>query len=192
MASQNGHQPIDITNPFEIWRTFRDVNIEAWAQGTAAIVNTEAFSQTLGLYLDHYLVFAAPFQEAFEKYQDAALARFNLPSRTALISLAQRMTNMEMRLDDMEARIDQIVSMLTTAVPSTVPLPVQPDQPHSRNGRTAEATSVAAWETRLQTLDEKTGQLLRLLETLQMNPPAFPHADHTAENNTESSPLLTD
>jgi hypothetical protein len=158
MASQDGYQSIDITNPFEIWRTWRDVQIDVLAQGTAGIVNTAAYAQALGLYLDSYLTVAAPLQQALEKYQEVALARLNMPSRTGMISLAQRMTSIEFRLDDLDARLDQLLLRL--------PVPVAARGSQSGNGRQGVATATEELTARLQTLDERTERVVHLLEAL--------------------------
>jgi hypothetical protein len=158
MASQDGYQPIDITNPFEIRRTWRDVQIDVLAQGTAGIVNTAAYAQALGLYLDSYLTVAAPLQQALEKYQEVVPARLNMPSRTGMISLAQRMTSIEFRLDDLDARLDQLLPLL--------PVPAAARGPQSGNGRQVAATAVEELAARLQTLDERTERVVGLLEAL--------------------------
>ncbi len=54
MSPKNGRQEHSVTimSPIRFWRSFRDVKLEVWAQGTANIVNTDAFSQPLGLHLE--------------------------------------------------------------------------------------------------------------------------------------------
>ncbi|MFP4437289.1 MAG: hypothetical protein ACLFVO_08570 [Chloroflexaceae bacterium] len=158
MASQDGYQPIDITNPFEIWRTWRDVQIDVLARGTAGIVNTAAYAQALGLYLDSYLTVAVPLQQILEKYQKVALSRLNMPARTDIISVAQRMTSIEFRLDDLDARLDQLLPLLQ--------MPVAARGPQSGNGRQIAATAAEELAARLQMLDERTERVVGLLEAL--------------------------
>jgi len=99
----------DPTDPIGTWRTIRDANLDAWAKGMATLVNTEAFSKALGLQLDTMLAASAPMQKAASQYMEAYLAQANLPSRAEVVSLAQRMTNIEMRLDDMDAQMHEIL-----------------------------------------------------------------------------------
>lgn len=40
------------------------------------------------------------------------LEQLSMPSRADFISLADRVTNIEMRLDDMDAKLDQIVNVI--------------------------------------------------------------------------------
>lgn len=171
MSPKNDHQKHSIMmTPISLWRSFRDVNVEAWAQGTANIVNTDAFSQILGLYLDSYLALYAPFQKVLHQYQETSLAQLNLPSRTELTALAQRMTHIELRLDDLDARIDHVLHTLRAQAPVIVEMLEEQMEQGTVNGQPASPGTPQELETRLQTLDEKTETLLRLLETLHATP----------------------
>ncbi len=147
MASQDGYQPIDIINPFEIRRTWRDIQIDVLTPGTVGIVNSGAFAQTLDLYLDldSYLTFATPFQQVLEKHQEIMPARLNMPSRTGVRSLAQRMTDVAFRLDAGATRLDELFPVCC---------------PHSGNRRHAAAPDTGELAARLQALDERTGQVI--------------------------------
>ena len=112
----------DSTDPVGAWRTIRDANLDAWAKGMATMVNTESFSKALGIQLDTMLAASAPMQKMVSQYMESYLAQASMPSRAEVISLAQRMTNIEMRLDDMDARLDDIlfaVRALATVQEST-------------------------------------------------------------------------
>jgi len=110
--SSNQNEGFDFTDPVGTWRTIRDANLDAWAKGMATLVNTETFSKALGLQLDTMLAASAPVQKTMNQYMEAYLGQANLPSRAEVISLARRMTNIEMRLDDMDARLDEILFAL--------------------------------------------------------------------------------
>jgi polyhydroxyalkanoate synthesis regulator phasin len=43
---------------------------------------------------------------------EQSLQQMSLPTRSDMLSLAQRMTSMEMRLDDMEAKLDEVLDLL--------------------------------------------------------------------------------
>ncbi len=118
--TNNQNEGFDFTDPVGTWRTFRDANLDAWAKGMATMVNTETFSKALGIQLDTMLAASAPMQKAMNQYMEAYLKQANLPSRSEVVSLAQRMTNIEMRLDDMDARLDEILAALRAlATPAT-------------------------------------------------------------------------
>jgi len=113
----------DPTDPVGTWRTIRDANLDAWAKGMATMVNTETFSKALGAQLDTMLAASAPMQKMVSQYMEAYLAQANMPSRAEVISLAQRMTNIEMRLDDMDARLDDIFHAIRATPAPAAPVP---------------------------------------------------------------------
>jgi len=99
-ASKN-NKPFD---PMEPWRPMRDAYLDAWAK------TMEAYSQATGTMLDTYLTVSAPFREAVEKAMLKTLEQLAMPTRNDIISIAERMTNIEMRLDDLDAKIDVLLA----------------------------------------------------------------------------------
>lgn len=100
------------TDPFAQWRGVRDTYMEAWAKAMAEGVNTDAYAKASGAFLDAYLTASTPFHEALEKAMLEALKQLAMPSRSDIVSLAERMTNVEMRLDDLDAKLNQIAAGL--------------------------------------------------------------------------------
>lgn len=47
-----------------------------------------------------------------------ALQQLNMPSHADFVSLAERLTNVEMKLDDMDAKLDEVVSFLRKSPPA--------------------------------------------------------------------------
>jgi hypothetical protein len=120
--TNNRNDGFDPTDPVGAWRTIRDANLDAWAKGMATMVNTESFAKALGLQLDTMLTASAPMQAVVSQYMETYLAQASMPSRAEVISLAQRMTNIEMRLDDMDARLDDILfAVRGLATPAAAP-----------------------------------------------------------------------
>ena len=62
------------------------------------VVNTEQYSQAQGAMLDAYLTASIPFNDMLKKAMTQALQQANMPSRTDVIGLAERLTQVEMRL----------------------------------------------------------------------------------------------
>jgi polyhydroxyalkanoic acid synthase PhaR subunit len=96
-------------DPFEAWREVRDAGMNAWAKAMVETVNTEDYAKATGTLLDTCLSASAPFREALEKTMPQALQQLSMPSREDIVSLAERLTNIEMRLDDMDAKLDRLV-----------------------------------------------------------------------------------
>jgi hypothetical protein len=103
-------------DPVNAFREMRDNYLDAWAKAMVETVNTDAYAKATGMMLDTALTAAAPFREAMEKVMPQTLQQLNLPSRTDFISLAERVTHIEMKLDDMEAALDRIEKLLAKPV----------------------------------------------------------------------------
>jgi polyhydroxyalkanoic acid synthase PhaR subunit len=108
MADEANKKPFD---PMEPWRGMRDAYLDVWSKSMVDMVNTEAYAQAAGAMLDTYLTASAPFREALEKAMLKTLEQLAMPSRADIVSLAERMTNIEMRLDDMDAKLDDILKV---------------------------------------------------------------------------------
>jgi hypothetical protein len=110
--SQNATGGFDPNDPFGTWRTIRDANLDAWAKGMTSMVNTEVFAKAIGLQLDSLLAASAPIQNMVNQYTETYLAQMNMPSRGEVVSLAARLTNIELRLDDMQAQLDDVLAAI--------------------------------------------------------------------------------
>jgi polyhydroxyalkanoic acid synthase PhaR subunit len=106
-------------DPMEPWRGMRDAYLEVWAKTMVETVNSEAYSQATGAMLDTYLTMSAPFREVVEKTMVKTLEQLAMPTRNDVISIAERITNLEMRLDDLDAKIDTVLARVSqTAKPA--------------------------------------------------------------------------
>lgn len=112
----------NMLDPMAPWRSMRDAGMEAWSKAMIDMVNTEEFAQSLGAYLDAYLAVSAPLRKQMETTMTQVLAQLNMPSRTDVTGLAERLTNIEMRLDDMEAKLDEVQHTLSRNRESSQPL----------------------------------------------------------------------
>jgi hypothetical protein len=116
-------QSNDTVNPFDptgVFKGLRDSGMDAWSKMMIQFVNTEAYAQATGTMLDAWLTTSAPFRKAVEKATTQVLVNLNMPTRTDVIGLAERLTHIEMRLDDLEAR-------LAEARPGAGPAPGGPE-----------------------------------------------------------------
>jgi hypothetical protein len=113
---QETPNPLD---PFDTWTAMRDASLKSWTAMRDAnleslskmlidLVNSEAYSKATSQWLDAYLTISQPFQRVIETTMTQVLTRLNMPLRTDVISLAERLTNVEMRLDDLDSKLDDI------------------------------------------------------------------------------------
>ncbi len=128
--AQNG-KPFD---PMDPWRGMRDAYLDVWAKSMVEAVNSEAYAQASGAILDSYLTTSSPFREAVEKTMLKVLEQMSMPSRADVVSLAERMTNVEMRLDDMDAKLDRILQQVVQPAQSK---PASTPRRRSRPARVA-------------------------------------------------------
>ena len=100
-------------DPMEPWRGMRDAYLDTWSKSMVEMVNTEAYAQATGAMLDTYLTVSTPFREAVEKAMLKTLEQLAMPSRADIVSIAERMTHIEMRLDDIDAKLDEMHKVIT-------------------------------------------------------------------------------
>jgi hypothetical protein len=82
--------------------------LDSWAKSMTDAVNTSQYAEATGRMLDSYLTVSAPLRKVMEQTMAQVLAQMSLPSRAEVVSIAERMTHIEMRLDDLDARLDVI------------------------------------------------------------------------------------
>ena len=104
--SQNQPNPFD---PFGTFTGARDAWMDTWSKAMLDMVNSDAYSQAQAQVLDNYLTMSAPFRQALERSMTQTLTALNMPTRGDITSLAERLTNIELRLDDLDAKIDQLL-----------------------------------------------------------------------------------
>ena len=95
-------------DPFSAMRGMRETYMDAWSKMMIDMVNSPAYADAQARLLDTYLSVSAPFQEALQKAMSQTLAQLNMPARTDITNLAERLTNIEFRLDDLDAKIDAL------------------------------------------------------------------------------------
>ena len=135
--TQNGKR----FDPMEPWRGVRDVYMDAWAKTMVDMVNSEAYAQASGAMLDTYLTVSTPFRDAIEKAMLKTLEQLAMPSRADIVSIAERMTNIEMRLDDMDAKLDNIQRLIAQPGASPPKEPGRGPQQKKKAAKTKQAKS---------------------------------------------------
>ena len=104
--------PMNPFDPFGTLRTARDAYMDTWSKTMIELVNSEGYAQATSRMLDSYLTMSTPVRKLLESSMAQVLTQLNMPTRADVISLAERMTNIEMRLDDLDARFDQLERLL--------------------------------------------------------------------------------
>ena len=99
-------------DPFAPWRPFQKAWLDSWAKAMSETVSSEEFAKSMGQYLDDYLQASAPVRRQIEEGMAKYLEQMNMPTRSEVISLAERLTHLEMRVDDLDAKLDQALDLL--------------------------------------------------------------------------------
>jgi len=86
-------------------------------------VNTDAYAKATGMLLDTYLSASSPFREAVEKSMLQTLQQLSMPSRADFVSLAERITHIELKLDDLDAGLDRIEKLLAKPIAARTATP---------------------------------------------------------------------
>ena len=106
--------------------------LEAMAKTFAEVMGTEAFAGMLGRYMEQSLVWQQRMAKQAEPQLDAMLRAFNMPSRSQIDRMFERVIGLEERIDDLEDENRKLRAQLQAA-------PRQPAAPRSRS-RVAETT----------------------------------------------------
>jgi hypothetical protein len=110
-------------DPMGAFREMRDNYLDAWAKSMVETVNTDAYAKATGMLLDTYLSASSPFREAVEKSMLQTLQQLSMPSRADFVSLAERITHIELKLDDLDAGLDRIEKLLAKPIAARTATP---------------------------------------------------------------------
>src|SRR5258708_24822511 len=96
------------------WNTMRNAGPNTWSKLMIYLVNSEAYSQATGQWLDSYLTLSQPFRHVLDTTMTQVLGGLNMPLRTSVTNVAERLTHVEMPLDDLDSKLDDIQRALQT------------------------------------------------------------------------------
>ncbi len=142
--SQAPTEGMGLLDPFGFWKTARDSNLEAWSKFMIDLVNSDEYAQATGLALEQALATSQPVRDATEKTMTQTLSLLNMPSRAEVISLAERLVNVEMLLDDMDAKLSTMQKSLQETIKEAV-----------REAIAAQDSKLKNLATQLEALDAK-------------------------------------
>jgi hypothetical protein len=101
------NEPYNPFDPTGMYKQMRDATMDSWSKMMVQFVNTEEYAKATGTILDAWLTSSVPFRKMLEMVMTQTLTNLNMPSRADFISLAERLTHIEMRLDDLEAKLEE-------------------------------------------------------------------------------------
>jgi uncharacterized protein Yka (UPF0111/DUF47 family) len=110
MMAENEEQPQG--DPFAQMVQFYDDWTKTWAGTASEMVSNKNFADSIAQQLESSLSTTQMVRRQMGEIMEQSLQQMSLPTRKQVLSIAERMTNIEMRLDDMEAKLDAALDLL--------------------------------------------------------------------------------
>ena len=106
--------------------------LESMARTFAETMGSDAFSSMLGKSLEQSLTLQQRFSKEMKPHLDDALQTFNIPSRSQMDRLFERVIGLEERLDDLEQNTRKIMKLLSNLKVNSVARPKRGTTPASK------------------------------------------------------------
>jgi len=97
-------------DPFEMWRNWLTESERQWNSFLNQAMSTDEFSQSMGRFMDVYLNMQKNMNEAMGR----ALSAINVPTRTDILTLGDRLSGIEDTLSEIQASLRQVAASSTT------------------------------------------------------------------------------
>ncbi len=99
-------------DPFGQMIQFYDAMSKSWAKAMSDAVSSESFARSMGEQVEGSLEVASLMRQQMADVMEKYLEGMNMPTRKDVITVAERLTRIEMVLDDLDAKFDQVLDML--------------------------------------------------------------------------------
>ncbi len=106
-------------DPLAMWRDWVGNSERQWNSFLNDMMSTDEFSKSMGRFMDLYLNMQKQLNESMGRYLNV----LNLPTRSDVFSLGDRLSMIEERLAGIDARLAAIVPAGRAAAASTAPSP---------------------------------------------------------------------
>ncbi len=110
-------------DPLEMWRNWLSESERQWNGFLNQAMATDEFSQTMGKFMDVYLNMQKSMSEAMGRY----LTAINLPTRTDVLAVGDRISALEERIAGLEAAVAKASSATAESpAPASAPAKTRP------------------------------------------------------------------
>ena len=111
-----GTPPANASEMASQGKAMLDQWIGAWDRLLADTMQTDAFAQAMGKYLDQWLNAQGPVKKAAAEQTENTLQALGVPSRNQVIGIARQLMDLDDRIEDIEhniaalrAQLDQVL-----------------------------------------------------------------------------------
>lgn len=101
-----------LLDPFTQMFQFYDSFQKAWSGIMSETVSSKGFAESMGQQLESSLDSMTLFRRQFGDIMEKYLQQMSLPTRKEVISIAKRLTQLEMAIDDLNAKMDDALDVL--------------------------------------------------------------------------------
>jgi len=112
MSEQQPEKPK--ADPLSQMVQFYDDWTKTWSGTMSQMVSNKSFADTMAQQMEGSLSAATLMRRQLGELMEQTLQQMSLPTRKEIVSLAERMTSIEMRLDDLHAKLDEALDLLKT------------------------------------------------------------------------------
>ena len=99
-------------DPFSQMLQFYDDWTRTWSGAASEMTSSKNFADSMAQQLESSLSAAQLMRRQMGELMEQSMQQMSLPTRKEILSIAERMTNIEIRLDDMEAKVDEVLDLL--------------------------------------------------------------------------------
>ena len=99
-------------DPFSQMLQFYDDWTKTWSGAASEMASNKNFADSMAQQLESSLSTAQMMRRQMGELMEQSMQQMSMPTRREILSIAERMTSIEMRLDDMEAKVDQVLDLL--------------------------------------------------------------------------------
>jgi len=112
--SQEEHQSQkdSMIDPFSQMFQFYEGFQKSWSGIMSETVSSKSFAESMGQQLESSLDTMTLFRRQFGDIMEQYLQQMSLPTRKEVISIAKRITQLELAMDDLNAKMDDVLDLL--------------------------------------------------------------------------------
>jgi polyhydroxyalkanoic acid synthase PhaR subunit len=100
----------------ELWRNWLTETERQWNSFFNEVMGRDSFGRVAGSYMEFYSVIQRALNQGMERY----LNTFNLPTRSDIVELGERLHNIEERLTTLEANLNNLAAAAGIATTASV------------------------------------------------------------------------